>query len=61
MNHLDPKKLKGIWNCHQDLIILKYVLNKGPKWSQIVKELKHEKTEHMIKNRFYSLVNKKKN
>jgi hypothetical protein len=41
MNHLDPKKLKGTWTSHHDLIILKYVLKKGRKWSQIVKELNY--------------------
>lgn len=58
MNHLDPNKIKGIWTVEQDLTLLKYVLKNGKKWSQISKVLSDLKSEHMIKNRFNSLIHK---
>jgi hypothetical protein len=44
MNHLDPNKVKGMWAPEQDLILLKFVQEKGKKWSQIVKDLDGCKT-----------------
>ena len=44
MNHLDPTKVKGLWAPGQDLVLLKFVKEKGKKWSQIVKDLDGCKT-----------------
>lgn len=41
-------------------MILKLSLKLGKKWSQIARELKTNRTEHMVKNRFNSIINKAK-
>ena len=41
------------------MILLNWVLKNGKKWSQIVPVLEGKKNEHMIKNRFKSLLHKK--
>ncbi len=38
--------------------IMRYVMEHGKKWSKIVEELKNTRTEHMVKNRFKSLLAK---
>jgi hypothetical protein len=35
------------------------VLEKGKKWSKIVSALNDKKNEHMVKNRYKSLIHKK--
>lgn len=37
-----------------------YILENGKKWSEIVKTLENHRTEHMIKNRFKTLLIKLK-
>ena len=44
---------------YQDKILLEEVLDKGKKWSQIVPILEGKKNEHMIKNRYKSLIHRK--
>lgn len=39
-------------------MILKLTLEKGKKWSQIARMLNTHRTEHMVKNRFNSIINK---
>lgn len=56
MNHLDPNKLHTEWTAAEDLILLNCIKNKGKKWSSAVKELSHTRTEHMVKNRYKSLM-----
>jgi hypothetical protein len=62
-NHLDfskiqyiPIKLSGDWTPTEDRAILEFVLHNGRKWAQMCKELIPHRTEHMIKNRFKSLL-----
>lgn len=40
----------------EDITILKYVIEEGRKWSRIAPLLPKKKTEHMIKNRFNTLM-----
>lgn len=42
----------------EDLILLHGVLKSGKKWSELAASLK--RTEHMVKNRFNSMVIKQK-
>lgn len=51
--------MKGRWEPEQDVILLTEVLSKGKKWSKIVEALDGKKNEHMIKNRYKSLIHKK--
>lgn len=53
--------MKGNWDPSQDMVILKIVKEKGKKWAFIASELKGQKNEHMVKNRYNSLLRKKKN
>ncbi len=60
-NHLDGTKIKGNWTLEEDLTIVEAVLERyGKKWSKMKGELNFRRTEHMIKNRFNSLMTKNK-
>lgn len=39
-------------------MIFEYALSKGKRWSRIVELLDGTRTEHMIKNRYNSLISK---
>lgn len=54
---MDQSKKKGQWTGEEDLIILKYVKDNGKQWSKIAQILGGNRTEHMTKNRFYSMLN----
>ena len=41
--------------------MLRFVLEHGKKWSKIVEKLENTRTEHMVKNRFKSLLAKVEN
>lgn len=56
MNHLDPEKVRTEWTVTEDLVLLNAIKKKGKRWSLAVKELKHTRTEHMVKNRYKSLI-----
>ncbi len=56
MNHLDPSKIRTAWTQAEDLILLNTIKKKGKKWSIAVKELSSTRTEHMVKNRYKSLI-----
>lgn len=56
MNHLDPAKRHSEWTPSEDLILLNTVRTTGRKWSQAVRHLSHTRTEHMVKNRYKSLL-----
>lgn len=56
MNHLDPVKLHSEWTISEDLVLLNTIKKKGKKWSFAAKELRHTRTEHMVKNRYKSLI-----
>lgn len=60
LNHLDDKKKRGEWTPQEDLSIFKYVMEYGKHWCKIVPILKDSRTEHMIKNRYNSLINKQR-
>jgi hypothetical protein len=49
-------KLSGEWEEWEDRLIIEHVLNQGRKWSNIGKLLNNQRTEHMIKNRFNSML-----
>ena len=40
------------------MLIFEYALSKGKKWSRMVDMLRGSRTEHMIKNRYNSLISK---
>lgn len=40
------------------MAIFEYALSRGKKWSRMVEELDGTRTEHMIKNRYNSLIAK---
>lgn len=56
MNHLDPSKIRTSWTLSEDLTLLNTIKKKGKKWSLAVKELSNTRTEHMVKNRYKSLI-----
>ena len=47
---------RGDWEPEEDRKILEFVLQYGAKWSLISKSVLHDRTEHNIKNRFFSLI-----
>lgn len=58
LNHLDDKKKHGNWTLEEDLSIFKFVAEFGKRWCKLVPILNEVRTEHMIKNRFNSLISK---
>jgi hypothetical protein len=56
LNYLDPNKKKTGWEHAEDLILLKTISNYGKKWSAAVRMLKNTRTEHMVKNRYKSMI-----
>jgi len=44
------------WTDEEDVTLIKSVQEYGKKWSRIMKCFNNERTEHMIKNRFLSLI-----
>jgi hypothetical protein len=54
---LDKNKRKGEWSRAEDLLLLRTVLEQGRKWSTISHLLSDQRTEHMAKNRYHSLLN----
>ena len=56
-NHVDPNLSKE-WTREDDLTLLESVTKEGKRWALISSFLNHTKNEHMIKNRFYSLLKK---
>jgi hypothetical protein len=60
LNHLDDKKKRGEWLPQEDLSIFKFVMEYGKHWCKIVPILRDTRTEHMIKNRYNSLINKQR-
>lgn len=53
---MDQQIKRGEWTVDEDLIILNHVLASGHHWSNIVDKLSSRRTEHMVKNRFGSLL-----
>ena len=51
---------RGEWELEEDLAILDHVYRKNNSWSEIMKEMNHTRTEHMIKNRYKFLINQEK-
>lgn len=60
LNHLDHSISHERWTQQEDQILIRHVVCCGKKWSKIMKVLGNHRTEHMIKNRFISLVLKHK-
>lgn len=56
MNHLDPLKLKSKWTPSEDFCLMNLVLKEGKKWAMIAKIMGNIRTEHMVKNRYNSLL-----
>lgn len=46
----------GGWNIEEDIWILDLVQEEGRKWARIALRLDSRRTEHMIKNRYHSLM-----
>jgi hypothetical protein len=56
MNHLDPHICKSEWSPEEDYIIVNTVLENGRKWALAAKLAGSKRTEHMIKNRYHTLL-----
>lgn len=57
INHLDYSKVHGNWSDLEDYLIFEFVVEReGKRWSRMVSVLNFKRTEHMIKNRYNSLI-----
>ena len=54
---MNPTVNKEKWSEKEDLLLMKKVKSDGLKWSDIAKYFKGCRTEHMVKNRYNSLIN----
>jgi hypothetical protein len=43
---------------HEDFILVNFAVNEGKKWAAIARALGGRRTEHMVKNRYKSLLSK---
>lgn len=50
----------GSWTIEEDRAIVQYILKRGRKWSDMAKDLGGNRTEHMVKNRYKTLIIKMK-
>lgn len=57
INHLDPTKTRSKWTSLEDYELIKAIKQHGKKWAKVAKILGSNRTEHMIKNRYKSLIN----
>ncbi len=57
-NHLDPIVNRDKWTLEEDLSLFNSVAKFGSKWAMISKIFNNSRTEHMIKNRYHSLMKK---
>ena len=57
INHLDPSKRRTSWTTLEDYELIQSIIKNGKKWSKVAKDLGEKRTEHMVKNRFKSLLN----
>jgi len=55
---LDESKKKDDFSVEEDLILINFILKESKSWSKIVKILNYSRTEHRIKNRYYTLIRK---
>jgi hypothetical protein len=44
----------------EDILLAKLFLSEGRKWSQVSRKMGGSRTEHMVKNRYKTLVSKQK-
>ncbi len=56
-NYVNPQ-LNKEWTLDEDFRLFSFVRKEGKKWSRIIPELLHTKSEHMIKNRYNSQIKK---
>lgn len=57
INHLNPDTLRIPWGIDEDIQLIEYIERLGKKWALISKMFNGRRTEHMVKNRFKSLMN----
>ena len=55
---MDESKKKDEFTIQEDLILINYILKESKSWSKIVKVMNYSRTEHRIKNRYYTLIRK---
>ncbi|CAD8177741.1 unnamed protein product [Paramecium octaurelia] len=60
-NHLNPTINRKPWQLSEDLELMKLAILNGKKWAQISKQLKLQRSENNVKNRFNCLMRKEKN
>ena len=57
-NHLNPIVSHNKWSIEEDVFLFRHASQIGTKWAKISKALNGVRTEHMVKNRFNSIVKK---
>lgn len=55
-NHLNDTINHDCWNIEEDIMILEFVREEGRKWAKLGQLLEGTRTQHMIKNRFHSMM-----
>lgn len=59
-NHSNPQLRKTPWAPEEDLRMLECIMENGTRWAIIAKKVCSGRNEHMIKNRYRSLIKKLK-
>jgi hypothetical protein len=55
LNHLNPNNTKGPWSLQDDKVLVKLKGEYGKRWALIRQHLSSSRTNHEVKNRFYTL------
>ncbi|CAD8124207.1 unnamed protein product [Paramecium sonneborni] len=58
INKLNPQILKGPWEINEELELIKNILKHGKNWQNIAAEMKNQRTENSIKNRYFNIQKK---
>ena len=53
-------KFSGNWETLEDIVLVKLFLKIGKKWSKVAQNLGNHRTEHMVKNRYKTIIGRQK-
>ncbi len=59
-NHSNPELKKSPWTPEEDLRMLECIMENGTRWAAVAKKACAGRNEHMIKNRYRSLIKRLK-
>ena len=56
INHLSPDVCRGKWSTGEELFLFEKVGVVGKKWARIAQMMRGSRTEHMVKNKYNTMM-----